>query len=142
MILTQYFPYIISRIDAELGTQKSKIFKDFELNLRAWQALVALDERDGQRVTDLSRVALTDISTLSRLLDNMEMKGLVEKRRARPNARSVTVHITDAGRNVVNETVPQALQYQSTLLEGIDEEKLAITRQVLSQIHENALFHK
>jgi DNA-binding MarR family transcriptional regulator len=142
MKLTQYFPYIISRVAGESGALRSKVLEDFDLSTRAWRALVALGERDGQRVTDLSSVSLTEISTLSRLLDDMEDQGLVEKRRARPNARSVTVHITDAGRKVLKETIPEALRYQETLLEGIDDEELAITRRVLNQIYGNALLHK
>ena len=142
MKLARYFPYIISRVAAELGALKSKALEDFDLNPRAWRVLVALSENDGQRVTDLSRVSLTEISTLSRLLDGMEEQGLVEKRRARPNARSVTVHITDAGRRMLEETIPEALRYEHSLLEGIDHEDLAITRRVLNQFHENALLHK
>ena len=142
MNLTQYLPYIINRVASDMGTLKSKVLADFNLNLRAWRALVALGERDGQRVTDLSGVSLAEISTLSRLLDSMEEQGLVEKRRARPNARSVTVHITDAGRKVLETTIPEALRYQETLLEGINEDDLATTRRVLNQLHENALLHK
>ena len=142
MILTHYFPYIINRVAGELSSSESKVLAEFDLNLQAWRVLVALDEHDGQRVTDLSGVSLTEISTLSRLLDNMEERGLVEKRRARPNARSVTVHISATGRRVVEETIPEALRYQDTLLEDIDDKDLAITRQVLNQLYETALLHK
>ncbi len=142
MMLAQYLPYIINRVAGEIIALKSKLLEGFDLNLRTWQVLVALGERDGQRVTDLSGAALTEISTLSRLLDDMEEQGLVEKRRARPNARSVTVHITPAGRSLLTATIPEALRYQDSLFDGIDDEDLAITRGVLNKLYENALVYK
>lgn len=142
MTLAQYFPHIVSRVASEMVTLKSRFLQDSDLNLRTWHVLVALGERDGQRVTDLSDVALTEISTLSRLLDDMEEQGLVEKRRARPNARSVTVHITTAGRSILTATLPEALRYEDSLFHGIDDEDLATTRRVLNKLYENALMYK
>ena len=141
MTLAQNFPHIVNRVAGEMVTLKSRLLQDFDLNLRTWQVLVALGERDGQRVTDLSDAALTEISTLSRLLDDMEQQGFVEKRRARPNARSVTVHITTAGRSLLTATLPEALRYEDALCDGIDDEDLATTRRVLNKLHENALMY-
>lgn len=142
MELMKYVPYIISRAAGELGALKAKVLEEFKLNLREWRVLVALGQENGQRVTDLSELALTEISTLSRVLDSMEQRKLVRRKRARPNARAVTVHLTATGRRLMTETLRDAARYEDALLEGVDKKDLAVTMRVLKQIHDNARLHK
>ena len=142
MQLKKYIPYLISRAAGELGTLKTRILEEYGLNLRSWRVLVALGEKDGQRVSDLAEISLTELSTLSRLLDAMEIQHLVEKRRARPNARSVTVHLTTAGRKILKETIREAKRYEASLLRDIEDKDLATTRVVLEKLFENASLHE
>jgi len=137
--LSEYYPYIVKRVAGALRGFSSGALDDLDNSRRIWRVLAALGERNGRRVTDLVGVSLIEVSTLSRLLDRMEAQGLVEKRRARPNARSVTVHITPAGRSVLKAAWADALRYQASLLEGIPKRDLETARAVLERIHENAL---
>ena len=60
--------------------------------------LLVLWETDGVTVTDLGRRLHLDSGTLSPLLRRMEGSGFVERRREEPDARKVTVHLTEPGR--------------------------------------------
>jgi DNA-binding MarR family transcriptional regulator len=62
--------------------------------------LLVLWETDGVTVTELGRRLHLDSGTLSPLLRRMEDAGFVERRRAEPDARKVTVHLTSAGRGL------------------------------------------
>ena len=46
---------------------------------RAFPVLAALREKDGRRMGDLSKTTAIEVSTLTRLVDNMEKGGLVER---------------------------------------------------------------
>jgi len=65
-----------------------------------WLVLLALWEVDGQSVTDLGDRLMLDSGTLSPLLRRMEERGVVERRRAASDGRRVTVHLTQAGREL------------------------------------------
>jgi DNA-binding MarR family transcriptional regulator len=74
----------------------------------------------------------------SALLDSMEEKGWVKKSRSRPNSRTVTVSVTKAGLQLLDQISPKAERYHDLLTARISKKDLAIARRVLSQLYNNA----
>jgi len=130
-------PYLISRAASRLGALKDQILTEFGLGLTEWRVLIVLADEDGKSITDLSKITLTEISTLSRQLDAMEQRGLVQKRRARVNARTVTVNITPKGLDLYRRTIPAEIEYDKMLLRGISAKDVAAARRVLAKLHDN-----
>lgn len=64
-------------------------------------ALWELAARPGLRVSELSQALSLHQSTTSNLLDKLEKKGLVERRRGGPDQRVVQVALTSAGTDIV-----------------------------------------
>ena len=71
---------------------------DLGLTYPQYLVLLALWARDGQSVTDLCADLDLDTGTMSPVIGRMVGGGLVEKRRSVDDERSVTVHLTRAGR--------------------------------------------
>lgn len=63
----------------------------------------------GLRVSELSKALSIQQSTASNLLDKLEQKGLIERRRGGPDQRVVRLFLTDKGVGVV-ERAPQPAQ--------------------------------
>lgn len=72
-------------------------------------ALGELATRPGARVSELSQALALHQSTTSNLLDKLEKKGLVERRRGGPDQRVVQVHLSAAGQAIVDRA-PQPAQ--------------------------------
>ena len=95
--LDGYLPYLLNRAGARIATAFSEEVRPLGATLQTWRVLAALHERDGRRMGDLSETTSIEVSTLTRLVDDMEKKGLVARRRDAADARAVTLHV-DAGR--------------------------------------------
>ena len=98
------------------------------LTYTQYVTLLALWERDGQAVTELGEALHLDSGTLSPLLKRLSASGLVERRREGGDARRVTIHLTDAGR----ELESQVAAIQRRLYDAVDmePEELATLRRL------------
>lgn len=109
---------------------------DIGLTYTQYVTLLALWERDGQAVTELGEALHLDSGTLSPLLKRLSASGLVERRREGEDARRVTIHLTDAGR----ELESQVAAIQRRLYDAVDmePEELATLRQLAQRFCESA----
>lgn len=98
------------------------------LTYTQYVTLLALWERDGQAVTELGEALHLDSGTLSPLLKRLSASGLVERRREGEDARRVTIHLTDAGRDLES----QVAAIQRRLYDAVDmePEELATLRRL------------
>lgn len=65
-------------------------------------ALLELAAHPGLRVSELSQALSLHQSTTSNLLEKLEKKALVERRRGGPDQRVVQVYLSDAGQAIVS----------------------------------------
>jgi len=79
--LDSYLPYLLNRAGARIAASFSEEVRPLGATLQMWRVLAALRERDGRRMGDLSETTSIEVSTLTRLVDAMEQKGLVARRR-------------------------------------------------------------
>ncbi len=80
----------------------TKLYKplltELGLTYPQYLALLALWERDGQRVSELGGRLFLDSGTLTPLLKRLEAAGLVRRERSREDERIVGIFLTSAGR--------------------------------------------
>ncbi len=77
--LDSYLPYLLNRAGARIAASFSEEVRRLGATLQMWRVLAALREHDGRRMGDLSETTSIEVSTLTRLVDNMEKKGLVAR---------------------------------------------------------------
>jgi DNA-binding MarR family transcriptional regulator len=103
-----------------------------------WRVLAALDHADGQRISDLAALTSIDVSTLSRLLDSMQAKALVERRRSSgTDARVVTVHATALGHVITAKIIPLARRYEEVALAGFSAQEAEALKAMLVRVYRN-----
>src|SRR3982751_6871400 len=73
-----------------------------------WAVLIRLWERDGRTQSDLSEATFRDRPTMSRILDGMEQRELVERRADKTDGRARLIHLTRRGRDLQKKLVPVA----------------------------------
>ena len=82
----------------------------------------------------LARECHIDSGALTRLLDRLEAKGLVQRERAAHDRRVVLVALTDAGR-AIREQVTEVMELVAqTMLAGCGDDEIAIFEKVLRNI--------
>ncbi len=105
------------------------------LTYTQYVTLLALWERDGRTVSELGTALRLDSGTLSPLLKRMSATGLVERRREGEDGRRVTIHLTDAGRDL--ETEVAAIQRRLHDAVDMEPEDLATLRHLAQQFCES-----
>lgn len=135
--LDDYLPYLLNRAGARIASAFAEEVRPLGATLQMWRVLAALRERDGQRMSDLADTTSIDVSTLTRLVDGMEKKGLVARRRPARDARVVTLHVTAAGRRLTSRILPTADRYERVALAGFDQREAATLKAALRQLYAN-----
>ena len=135
--LDSYLPYLLNRAGARIAAAFSEEVRPLGATLQMWRVLAALRERDGRRMGDLSETTSIEVSTLTRLVDNMEKKGLVARRRDAADARAVALHVTPAGRRLTQRITPIAERYESVALAGFTAAEADILKAALRRLYGN-----
>ena len=136
--LTRYLPYLVNRTGVRIATAFGEELRAHAITLPMWRVLAALDHADGQRISDLAAMTSIDVSTLSRILDAMQEKGLVERRRGNGgDARVVTVHETEAGHALTGKLIPRARHYEQIALRGFTGKEAEALKAMLVRVYRN-----
>jgi DNA-binding MarR family transcriptional regulator len=117
--------------------QMEALFQDQELTFSQWTTLVAL--HDGRIATagELAHNICHDAGSLTRLIDQMEKRGLVTRQRSRSDRRVVTLTLTTRGRALVEALAPRVMHFWNKLLSGFSHAEVdtliaLLTRLVLA----------
>ena len=135
--LVSYLPYLLNRAGARIATAFGEEVRPLGASLQIWRVLAALRERDGRRMGDLSETTSIEVSTLTRLVDNMEKGGLVERRRDAGDARAVALYVTAAGRRLTRRILPIAERYETVALKGFSAREAATLKKALQRLYDN-----
>ncbi len=135
--LDSYLPYLLNRAGARIAASFSDKVRPLGATLQMWRVLAALREQDGRRMGDLSTTTSIEVSTLTRLVDNMEKKGLVARRRDPQDARAIVLHVTAAGRRLTQRIVPIAERYETVALAGFNSAETRTLKAALRRLYAN-----
>jgi DNA-binding MarR family transcriptional regulator len=135
--LDSYLPYLLNRAGARIAAAFSEEVRPLGATLQMWRVLAALREQDGRRMGSLSETTSIEVSTLTRLVDNMENKRLVARRRDATDARVVALHVMPAGRRLTQRILPIAERYESVALAGFSAAESQILKAALRRLYAN-----
>lgn len=103
-----------------------------------WKVLFRLERQPGLRQIELADLLDIEPITLSRIIDRLEDGGLVERLADPADRRAWRLHITARAKPLVEKLRSVADEMISEAFAGIDPKHIAITRQVLGCVRENA----
>ncbi|MDF3075252.1 MAG: hypothetical protein K0S54_2919 [Alphaproteobacteria bacterium] len=135
--LDDYLPYLLNRAGARIADAFGKVTRQHGISLQMWRVLAALHHLDGQSVGNLAAHTSIDVSTLSRLLDQMQGKRLLLRRRDGKDQRSVTIHRTATAQTITERLIPIALSYEAKALSGLGAREAKTLKAMLRQLYDN-----
>lgn len=132
--VSNYLLYLLAAASDAASAQFHAHVRRAGLRVAEWRVLACLSEEDGQMVTRLARVALYEQSRLTRIIEKMEDRGLVDRRPDREDGRRVRVYLTDAGRTLATALVEDARTHEATLMAAIGPDREADLKDVLHRL--------
>jgi DNA-binding MarR family transcriptional regulator len=108
--------YLVAHAHQQMRPQLEAVFDSLDLTFSQWRVLMCL--RDGIAVTcaDISRELSHDSGSLTRLVDQLDRRGLIRRSRDRKDRRVVTLALTPQGRAAVNSVLADVVAYFNDVL--------------------------
>lgn len=103
-----------------------------------WRVLACLNDRDGQMVTQLAKLALMEQSRMTKIIDQMALKDLLYREGDLKDRRRVRVMLTPEGRAVASELVSAARFHEQRILDRLPAGSARQLKEALKEI--NALY--
>lgn len=135
--LADFVPYLLNRAGVKIGLAFARDIESFDVTLPMWRVMVALWENGDQRLGDLAERTSIDISTLSRLLLNLQRQRIIVRRRSGTDGRALSVNLTDKGRATTEKIIPIARHYEEVAIRGLDTADLERLKRMLVKLYSN-----
>ena len=86
---------------------------------------------------ELGQKLLKSSGDVTLVIDNLEKRGLVERRRDRKDRRFVSVHLTDEGHRLIHELFPRHVEAIMAQMSALDPQQQAELGQLCRQLGRN-----
>ena len=107
------------------------------LTEQQWRILRALTSVETIEVTELARVAFLLGPSLSRILRDLEARGLIERRTAAADLRRAVVSISTKGLRLIEAVAPTSEAIYATITKRYGARKLAELQDMLGALEES-----
>jgi DNA-binding MarR family transcriptional regulator len=126
--------YLLKRAHSQLADQLEPALEARGFTLTQWVILMHL--RDGLAVN--ARVLCTqlrhDSGALTRVIDQLESRGLVSRERSRIDRREVQLRLTVSGRATVEVVIPAVVERLNGALDGFTTAELTTLTRLLTKL--------
>jgi len=114
-----------------------RVFANHDMTFMQWLALVKLKDGLAETASDLCRSLSHDNGAITRMVDQLENRGFVERERSQQDRRVVNLRITDAGRAELAELTPPFIEKLNAALEAFSVEEFAELNRLLEKLKMN-----
>ncbi len=121
--LNYFVPYLMNRIAASWNADLANELRRFDLTTPQMRVLAVLSINSGLTINELSVLTVTEQSTMSRTLDNLEGRGLVRRRQRANDMRVREVEITSAGRQAFADFWPVMFNRYEEMFKDVGEDE-------------------
>lgn len=115
----------------------NKNLEKFNITTEQWTVLFNLSNQNKISQKSLAKITNKDQPTLTRILDILERKNLIERHPSKEDRRSFLLHITENGLILKENILPFIENLFRGILKGVSPEDLNIYICVLLQINKN-----
>jgi len=126
--------YLMRMCTNRVLPQMEALFADQELTFSQWTTLVALHDGRIKTAGDLAHNICHDAGSLTRLIDEMERRGLVTRSRSETDRRVVTLSLTARGSALVEQLAPRVMNLWNGLLAGFTHAEVDTLIDLLSRL--------
>lgn len=129
------FGFSVARISRRLRQAVDAELRAFGLTEATWRPLIYVRRLgDGVRQKELAAALAIEGPSLVRLLDNLERRGLIERREDETDRRARGIHLTLSGRALAVRAAKVGGEIQARLLARVPLAELEACQRVLASI--------
>ncbi len=137
-MLDESIGFQLSRTTRKISQLLASRFETFGITPEQYSVLQRLAEQDGVTQKELATRAEKDQTNVTRILDQLERKGLIVRKPNEGDRRSFLVHGTEKGRRLAAELAPVERKTIDGLLDGLPDDRVAALREALAHLWHRA----
>lgn len=126
--------YLISRAQATLRPQIEALFDREDISFSQWRVLICLRDGLANTCADISRELSHDKGSVTRLIDQLEERGLLVRERDDNDRRVVFLVMTPGGHDALERLMPKVIAYFNDLFATFSEEEAAQLIMLLTKL--------
>ncbi|WP_047155127.1 MarR family winged helix-turn-helix transcriptional regulator [Aneurinibacillus tyrosinisolvens] len=138
MKLDDSLGFVLNNAGRRVSQLLSLHFSPYGITLEQWTVLNRLAEQDGINQKELARRTGKDQTNVTRILDQLERKGLARRKPNAGDRRSFLAVVTEDGRKLNEILVPIEAEAIHTVMKDLSENEILQFRELLRKITENA----
>ncbi|HSE50075.1 MAG TPA: MarR family transcriptional regulator [Terriglobales bacterium] len=114
-----------------------RVLEPLDITARQGALLVSLQVGEAATTGELARAYGVEMSSVTRMLERMERKGLVRRARSGDDRRKVIVRVTAAGKRKVKEALPLAAKVAQHTWHNVTAEERQTLHRVIDKVLRN-----
>lgn len=115
----------------------AKALKPYNVTHEQWPLLKWLWVKDGISQKELSETSFKDQSTITRILDKLERRGLIRRQADSTDRRVSLIYLTTEGLKIRESLTLLAQQALEQALQGLSEQEKVQLKNLLNRISDN-----
>ena len=126
--------YLVKRAHGLMIDRVEAAFIGHDFTFMQWVVLMYIRDELGFTATDICRDYRHDSGALTRVIDQLEVRGLLERRRNDEDRRVVRLYLTEQGRETVESLIPLVVDRLNTALDGFTTSEVSELTRLLGKL--------
>ncbi|MCG9697021.1 MarR family transcriptional regulator [Shewanella sp. Isolate11] len=127
--------YLVSHLNIELQKALDEQLKRYDLDIKLWPVLFALWQEEGITQTELSKRCDVANYTMTRLLDQLQVQGLITRHQEADNRRAFQIFLTDNAKALEQDLTREAERVNERFLANLNEQESQDFIRLLNKIN-------
>ncbi len=136
-VLTEYPFYLINRAAASYNASMERALKHVQMDPPRWRVLMVLGYRDPSTISEIADHAAMKLSTITRVVQRLQVDGLVTTSVKPEDNRVTNVHLTPAGGAALANVKRVASRVYQDAFESVSDAELGLLRELLTRLRRN-----
>lgn len=132
--VSSYLLYLLAASSEKASAQFHAVVRQKGLRVPEWRVLACLHDAEGLMVTRLADLCLMEQSRMTRIIDQMDRRGLLQRAPDAQDRRKVRVSLSPEGRRLADELVEIARAHEARLLSVFEDTDAARIKPVLQAL--------
>jgi len=128
---------LLPRVTAEAFAVQDRALAAIGLTTRQALILLSCDLKEGGTAAELAVLYGQKASSITRLVDRLEKKRLIERRRSRKDRRKSMLSLTPAGRSALKQAVRIATPIALAMWKGVTEKERQTLGAIVNKLLKN-----
>lgn len=108
--------------------------REHDLSAQQWRVIRALVSQDGLEMTDLAERCFLLMPSLSRIVQRLEERKLIQRRSVARDQRCTTIHLTRQGKALYEQIAPKSVERYQYITEQFGYGKLELLYELLDEL--------